>query len=1009
MANHPSNRIIIASLFLPHTVILGSPDDYDYYSSSPEISESEPVTPSNNICDQVTLKLQTDISKPPIVSHPRPAHSSTTIQTPLTPGTPSLLNPNPNLAASTPGLALSKPTPLKSIVEDMRDRQTSTGTAPPAARTPGINRGVGVTGGLSGMNASSMPGFSRATSTLNVPKQYQPKSDSDSKQLYPQETRERKTPAPNASEVHMHRSYSRRLQRNTSRTRPRSQSKSSSKSKAHRSPSSLPHDSEHHDSDAETTRAKEDEYEDEKFYFESNPHCNGGLKNALDSTPSLDRLWVGTLGASTDGFSDTLQANVEEKLRAEGSEAVWVNDDDFEGCYDEFCHKVLWPALHYAVPDAPRTKLFYESASYKQYLAVNRLFAQKIAAIVKPGDVIWVNDYHLMLLPLLLRNLLGEMENIKIGFFLHVAFPSSEIFRCLSVRSALLRGMLGADLVGFQTANYARHFRQTCSRILSVEALPRGIQLSSSVPTATENGQEDEKRAQTPQEEELSSAKSAASIAGTTGEHGKGRFVDVGVFPMGIDVNQLKSRKNEKEVDEWVDLLHQRYKDMKLIVGRDKLDEIQGVRQKMRAFERFLEERSEWVGKVVLIQIALPSSSSSETAEPGIQDEILTTVSHINSRFSTLTYQPVVFLHTQDVSFSQYLALLTVADAFLVTSLREGMALRTHEFVVMQEGKCEEQAGREGVLILSEFTGSYTYSAAGFRSCLPINPWDIRRTSEAIWKALIMGREEASERWRDLNKAVEKQTAQTFVIGFLNRCLRSGSSPSTVSNTSGFGSLTTFNPKKKPRMVFVDWEGGLVPSSPTAPDENAAIDLLHQLVGNGVEVYILSGHPRSSFKALSSLPANVGIVAENGCFVRKAGAEEWEQTFSGPAADEEGLRKWRNACLEILNYFTERTPSSYVIENGEASVAWNLGERYALRIIPNTDSFLVLPNNVSRGNAILPVLVQCKDSDTAAVLSRNEKMLRRIKESVSEGQVEVVFLEEEEEGEKVREVLSAFA
>ncbi|KAI3594998.1 glycosyltransferase family 20 protein [Moniliophthora roreri] len=320
----------------------------------------------------------------------------------------------------------------------------------------------------------------------------------------------------------------------------------------------------------------------------------------------------------------------------------------------------------------------------------------------------------------------------------------------------------------------------------------------------------------------------------------------------------------------------------------------------------------------------------------------------------------------------------------------------------MQEGKCKEQAGREG---------SYTYSAAGFRSCLPINPWDIRRTSEAIWKALIMGREEASERWRDLNKAVEKQTAQTFVIGFLNRCLRSGSSPSTVSNTSGFGSLTTFNPKKKPRMVFVDWEGGLVPSSPTASDENAAIDLLHQLIGNGVEVYILSGHPRSSFKALSSLPASVGIVAENGRFVQRAGAEEWEQMFSGPAADEEGLRKWRNTCLQILNYFTERTPSSYVIENGEASVAWKFdgSDGWARRqaaeaqnhIFDRQDpfyfvwhSFLVLPNNVSRGNAILPLLVQCKDSDMAAVLSRNEKMLRRINESVSEGRVEMVFLEE---------------
>ncbi|EEB96729.1 hypothetical protein MPER_04088, partial [Moniliophthora perniciosa FA553] len=219
------------------------------------------------------------------------------------------------------------------------------------------------------------------------------------------------------------------------------------------------------------------------------------------------------------------------------------------------------------------------------------------------------------------------------------------------------------------------------------------------------------------------------------------------------------------------------------------------------------------------------------------------------------------------------------------------MALRSHEFVVMQEGKCKEQAGREVRKVMkpnAQFTGSYTYSLRGFRSCLPINPWDIRRTSEAIWKALVMGKEEAAERWKDLNKAVEKQTAQTFVIGFLNRCLRSGSSPSTISNTSGFGSLTTFNPGKKLKMVFVDWEGGLVPSSPIASDENAAINLLHQLVENGVKVYILSGHPRSSFKVLSSIPANVGIVAENGCFVRNPGVEGWEQMFSGPAADEEG-------------------------------------------------------------------------------------------------------------------------
>ena len=184
---------------------------------------------------------------------------------------------------------------------------------------------------------------------------------------------------------------------------------------------------------------------------------------------------------------------------------------------------------------------------------------------------------------------------------------------------------------------------------------------------------------------------------------------------------------------------------MRIIVGRDKLDEIQGVKHKLAAFEYFLDKNPSWQGKVVLIQVALQTSELNEAAAGGVAD----VVSRVNSRYSTLTYQPVVFLHTQDLTFSQYLALLTVADAFIVTSLREGMALRTHEFVECQEGRFRP-------LILSEFTGSYSYS--GFRSCIAINPWDSRGTADAIEQALTMSDEEARSRW---------EVCGSFFLGFI--------------------------------------------------------------------------------------------------------------------------------------------------------------------------------------------------------------------------------------------------
>ncbi|THH21691.1 hypothetical protein EUX98_g8296 [Antrodiella citrinella] len=861
MSSLRNQRAIIATLFLPNTAVLG---------------DSAPSTPGDHVSSNVPFKG---------------SHTPTQ--------RPSLLN---------------KPGPLKSIVEDLKDKSRAVSPA--------------ITPRQESSNPFSFPGLTTNTVVGGASAAAQSLLDSVSTVIGTSEDGQRKHQTTHNNAAHA------RVQRRASR--------SSGARNASRSLSATRQDSYTHS---------------QPWHVESNPHCNGGLKNALESVQGRLRtkLWVGTLGTNTDKFKESLKRNMEWRMREEHeSLPVWIPDSDFAGCYDEFCHQVLWPCLHYAIPDAPKTKSFYESGSFKQYVAVNQRFADAIVSTYRDGDIIWVNDYHLMLLPSMIRS---KLPNATIGFFMHVAFPSSEIFRCLSVRNELLHGVLGADLIGFQTANFARHFRQTVSRILSTEALPKGIQMED-------------------------------------------RFVDVGVFPIGIDVKALTEKRRDPEVTEWVKVLRQRYAGMKLIVGRDKLDEIQGVRHKLQAFASFLEKHPEYQGKAVLIQVALQTTEENEL-QGGVSD----IVSHINSRFSTLTYQPVVFLHTQDLTFNQYLALLTVADAFMVTSLREGMALRTHEFVECQEG-------RHRPLILSEFTGSYSYS--GFRSCIAINPWDKRTTANAIYQALTMPDDEALSRWEDLHNHVVTQSAQAFVTTFLLRCLRANLSHQPDSLAVAPLDVNLVLPRYKhsdKRMILVDFEGTLwkrdfnamrVMAKPNALDvsseegmglggfngwgfEEDILKVLKKLSEDSRnEVWLLSGLPvKGALEVIAKEAPKVGIVAENGCFVKTRATRSGESAWMNMVANFN--LTWKVPCLEILYYFTERTPNSF-IEEREASIVWrfwtgamdnsssdrqwarrqaaeaqnhifdSLGERYGLRIIPGSNSFLVLPNNISRSTAVGAIL-----------------------------------------------------
>lgn len=279
---------------------------------------------------------------------------------------------------------------------------------------------------------------------------------------------------------------------------------------------------------------------------------HGGLQNAIHAAEKSnlleDKTWVGTLGMPTDSLIDPTRADIAETLQdVYDSLTVFVSDDEFEGHYTHFCRAVLWPALHYQMQESPR-HTEYDGYSWVQYLKLNKAFAETIIKHWKPGDRIWVHDYHLLVLPGLLRERLPQAE---IGFFLHTPFPSSEIFRCLTPREELLDGLLGADLIGFQTEEYCNHFLHSCSRLRGLEVSANQVHLND-------------------------------------------RYVSVVNSPLGIDPMSLYILRQSTEVKGWIHSIGHKYQGRHLIVARDRLDAPGGIKQKLLAYELFLKTYPEW-------------------------------------------------------------------------------------------------------------------------------------------------------------------------------------------------------------------------------------------------------------------------------------------------------------------------------------------------------------------------------------------------------------------------------
>ncbi|KAG0741287.1 hypothetical protein G6F57_001269 [Rhizopus arrhizus] len=588
---------------------------------------------------------------------------------------------------------------------------------------------------------------------------------------------------------------------------------------------------------------------------------NIGLNNALFSIQDrLENLaWVGTLGMSTDTLSEKTKQEISTRFEERyNAYPVMPSDTVFEGHYNRYCKQVLWPYFHYVVRDDSHN-MMSEDGPYQLYKDLNQDFADMIVNNYKEGDIIWINDYHLMLVPGMIRQ---KIPNAIIGFFLHIPFPSSELFRCLPPRKELLEAMLQSDVIGFQTYSFARHFLQTCSRILSVDATPTGIQLDT-------------------------------------------HYCSVGIYPIGIDIDALSKKILDPEVNHWISKLKEKYAGKKLIVARDKLDYIKGVRQKLLSFEQFLIRHPEWRGEVVLIQIALSTSEQNE-----LRAHISDVVSRVNFKFSTISYQPIVFLH-QDISFSQYLALLTCADTCLLTPLRDGMNLTSHEYIVCQKDTFNP-------LILSEFTGTY----GSFGASLRVNPWDYRQIGEAIHDALSMSIDEKTARWKELYKSIEANSAQQFASNVISSLSKVQNHPARrFSIKIPKLSATILNEackNYKKRLFLFDYGGTLIPHGkpPGSKDIARVLDLLTKLTSDpNNTVYVISGRTKINVDTdLGSVP-DLGLSAENGFYIKPSGGN-WQQIYDNIDFS------WKPTVKDIFQYYTERTPGAYV-ESKDTSIVWH--------------------------------------------------------------------------------------
>jgi trehalose 6-phosphate synthase/phosphatase len=648
----------------------------------------------------------------------------------------------------------------------------------------------------------------------------------------------------------------------------------------------------------------------------------GGLATALRGPHARgDGLWIGWPG-DLSGLSDEQRARVDARLAELRAVPVQLGPDEVSRYYEGFSNGVLWPLFHYLL-DKMRVDAHRDWSAYE---TVNERFADAVAARYEPGDAIWVHDYQLMLLPEALRR---RLPGARIGFFLHIPFPALEVFRTLPWRERLLRGLLGADVIGFHTASYRYHFVHAAAWLVGVD----------------------------PEIDVISH---------------DGRQVRLGVYPISVDTPELGKLARSPEVRVEALRIREQMAGGQVVLGVDRLDYTKGIPHRLAAIETFLEREPDLRLKVRFVQLAVPTRENVEAYEQ-IRKEVHETVGRINGRYGSVDAVPIHFLY-RSVPAEELSALYAAADVMLVTPLRDGMNLVAKEYVATRTDET-------GVLVLSELTGA----AAELVEALPVNPYDVEGVADAIRRALVMPAAEQRLRMRALRRRVREHDVHRWAASFLHDLDEELTPPeSRASLRPGAPPLdVTQRAREAARLVVIlDYDGTLVPIAPlpelAEPDEEL-LELLRGLAARpSTRVHVATGRRREDLESfLGSLP--IELHAEHGYTSRGPDGAWTCVPLPEPL--------WMPAILAILDETTEHTPGSFV-EQKSQSLAWHhrvvdfdlaqrrlreLGARLAepvrehdLEVIRGTKVIEVRPRGLHKGLVVARALARAAEG-TAVV------------------------------------------
>lgn len=582
----------------------------------------------------------------------------------------------------------------------------------------------------------------------------------------------------------------------------------------------------------------------------------GGLATGLGSFyKSYDSSWLGWCGITSDNLSKNKINDIEIKLKNDYSNIpLFLTENEVNKYYYGFCNRTIWPLFHCFTQ-----YVIYDEKQWECYKKVNKKFCDAIIKIAEPDDNIWINDYHLMLLPTMLRK---ELPDAKISFFLHIPFPPFEIFHLIPWRKEILEGLLGADLIGFHIYDYVHNFLDSVYNILGYDHTLGEIITND-------------------------------------------RILKVDSFPMGIDYERYANAIELNEVRRNMALIRRRMGKYKLILSVDRLDYTKGIIQRLEAFEQFLDKYPEYQGKVSLIQVSAPSRTKVYYYQQ-LKKEVDELVGRINGKYRTFDWNPIWYFY-RSFPLENMAALYNMADIALVTPIKDGMNLIAKEFVATKSND-------KGVLILSEMAGA----AKEMSEAIIVNPNDTNEVIEAIHQAIEMNEDEQIRRNKQMQFRLKRYNVRRWAEDFMdsldNIKNRQNQLTSKYLNNEVINKIVQDYSIASNRLLALDLDGTLIPSNIEGytPDKEL-LDLLKKLSNNPKnKIVILSGRQKYDLEQ-NFANINVGLIAEHGALIKRNG--EWENI-------EPLDTDWMTKILPIIEFYVDRTPRSF-IQQKEFSIVWN--------------------------------------------------------------------------------------